>query len=69
MFLFFLIPILTGLYYLTRENFGNTECPTRNMSYDLRGEAFFPERTNYPFNTSVIGPSNKNCYPKKLNFF
>ena len=24
-----------------------TNCPTRNMSYDLRGEAFFPERTKY----------------------
>lgn len=40
------------------------ECPTRNMSYDLRGEAYFPQRTNFPFDNSEIGPSNKRCYPK-----
>lgn len=43
-----------------------TNCPTRNMSYDLRGEAFFPERTNFPFDNSVIGPSNRGCYPKSI---
>ena len=40
------------------------ECPTRNMSYDLRGEAYFPARTNFPFDNSEIGPSNQRCYPK-----
>ena len=40
------------------------ECPTRNMSYDLRGEAYFPPRTNFPFDNSEIGPNNKRCYPK-----
>lgn len=45
-----------------------TNCPTRNMSYDLRGEAFFPERTNFPFDNSVIGPSNRGCYPKSKLF-
>lgn len=44
--------------------FARSECPTRNMSYDLRGEAYFPKRTNFPFNNSVIGPSNLRCYPK-----
>ena len=32
------------------------EYPTRNMSYDLRGEAHFPPRTNFPFDNSEIGP-------------
>lgn len=27
-------------------------CPTRNMSYDLRGEAYFQPRTNFPFYNS-----------------
>jgi hypothetical protein len=43
-----------------------SECPTRNMSYDLRGEAYFPPRTNFPFDNSVIGPSNRRCYPNKV---
>jgi hypothetical protein len=37
------------------------EYPTRNMSYDLRGDAYFPPRTNFPFDNSEIGPSNHNC--------
>lgn len=44
-----------------------SECPTRNMSYDLRGESYFPPRTNFPFDNSVIGPSNSRCYPKNFN--
>ena len=43
-----------------------TECPTRNMSYDIRGEAYFPLRRNFPFDNSVLGPSNCRCYPKRL---
>lgn len=44
-----------------KETFNNffssrVECPTRNMSYDLRGEAHFPSRTNFPFDNSEIGP-------------
>jgi hypothetical protein len=46
--------------------YSRSECPTRNMSYDLRGEAYFPPRTNFPFDNSVIGPSNRRCYPKTL---
>jgi hypothetical protein len=44
-----------------------SECPTRNMSYDLRGEAYFPPRTNFPFDNSIIGPSNRRCYPNKTS--
>ena len=33
-------------------------CPTRNMSYDLRGEAAYPKRTIVPFMYSTIGPNN-----------
>ena len=41
------------------------ECPSRNMSYDLRGEAYFQSKTNFPFNNSTIGPNNEQCHPKK----
>jgi hypothetical protein len=50
-------------------SFTRSECPTRNMSYDLRGEAYFPERRNFPFDNSVIGPSNRRCYPKMNKYF
>ena len=54
------------LYIGKTENFGTRfECPTRNVSYDLRGEAYYPPRINFPFDNSVIGPSNENCYPRK----
>ncbi len=33
-------------------------CPTRNMSYDLRGEAAYPKRTLVPFMYSTIGPTD-----------
>ena len=44
--------------YSKKEKFSPSriECPTRNMSYDLRGEAHFPPRTNFPFDNSEIGP-------------
>ena len=32
------------------------EFPTRNMSYDLRGEAYYPPRVLFPFDNSEIGP-------------
>jgi hypothetical protein len=30
--------------------------PTRNMSYDLRGEEFYPPLLNLPFDNSSIAP-------------
>jgi hypothetical protein len=30
--------------------------PTRNMSYDIRGEECYPRRLNLPFNNSSIEP-------------
>jgi hypothetical protein len=39
-------------------------CPTRNMSYDLRGEAAYPKRTIVPFMYSTIGPTN----PRECTF-
>ena len=30
--------------------------PTRNMSYDLRGEAYYPPLINLPFDNSSIEP-------------
>ena len=31
-------------------------CPTRNMSYDIRGDPLIQSRTEYAFNNSEIGP-------------
>lgn len=46
--------------YLVREHFmpisTRSICPTRNMSTDLRGEAYYPPRVLYPFIGSGIGP-------------
>ena len=54
----YLILILIILYfYLTKTNetFWNEPLrSTRNMSYDLRGEAYLPPRINYPFNNSEL---------------
>lgn len=30
--------------------------PTRNMSYDLRGEEYYPPLLNLPFNNTSIAP-------------
>lgn len=64
----FLFIILLYFNLKIKETFNNlvmslarVECPTRNMSYDLRGEAHFPPRTNFPFDNSEIGPSNQHC--------
>ena len=67
-----IITIYAFINYVFRRNFKETfnnffsSCPTRNMSYDLRGEAHFPPRTNFPFNNSEIGPNNQRCYPKRI---
>lgn len=38
------------------------QCPTRNQSYDLRGEATVIQRTQLPFNNSGFGALNpSNC--------
>lgn len=80
LFIFLILCVLYKLQ-TTQEQFGNncgcgrcplcrmlyrSECPTRNMSYDIRGEAYFPLRRNFPFNNSIIGPSNRRCYPRKF---
>ncbi len=37
-------------------------CPTRNMSYDLRGEAYYPPRDENVWMNSEIGVVNpKEC--------
>ena len=61
-FLFIILLYLNLNDLKIKETFNNffsssrVECPTRNMSYDLRGEAYFPSRTNFPFDNSEIGP-------------
>lgn len=79
--LLLLLIVLLSLYFLffkNKENFyGNYTTPwatritrpTRNMSYDLRGEAYFPPLLNLPFDNSSIAPipnpelidRRKNC--------
>ena len=71
-FLFIILLYLNLNDLKIKETFNNffsssrVECPTRNMSYDLRGEAYFPSRTNFPFDNSEIGPNNQHCYPKRI---
>jgi purine-cytosine permease-like protein len=54
----FIILFIDYVFRRQKEKFSPSriECPTRNMSYDLRGEAHFPPRTNFPFDNSEIGP-------------
>ena len=74
---FFITVILLSVLFSKKkinEKFGNfffpsrMECSTRNMSYDLRGEAYFPPLTNFPFDNSELGPGKSGCYPKKSIF-
>jgi hypothetical protein len=64
-FIFLFVIILFSLYMFvnsTHEGFcgehTRINCPTRNMSYDLRGEAAYPKRAILPFMYSTIGPTN-----------
>jgi hypothetical protein len=68
--MYWIILLIFIIIYIIKSNikedfYSRIECPTRNMSYDLRGEAHFPPRTNFPFDNSEIGPSNQHCYPKR----
>jgi hypothetical protein len=52
----FIIAYLLIHFTFIKEHFlSRLECPTRNMSYDIRGEAYFPLKRNFPFDNSVIG--------------
>lgn len=33
--------------------------PTRNMSYDIRGEAYYPPLLNLPFDNTSIAPNTQ----------
>lgn len=62
-YLFVIILIIIGIvFYLSNlssvEKFIGTRfyIPTRNMSYDLRGEAYKLKKENFPFENSAIGP-------------
>lgn len=61
--IFIFIFVYLNLY--TNEHFGvfgfpsRINRPTRNMSYDIRGEAYFPPLINIPFNNSSIEPNIK----------
>lgn len=68
-----LLLLLIGLSFLstTKEGFMSSfnigtrmQCPTRNQSYDLRGEAAILPRTEMPINNSGFGPLNPNDCPR-----
>lgn len=65
--LLLLLIILLSLYVIfaddKKEHFGyimpwptRITRPTRNMSYDLRGEAYYPPLLNLPFDNTSIRP-------------
>lgn len=52
--------VLLCLLWKLRKNehfmeFTRLRCPTRNMSYDLRGEAYYPKRDENVWLNSEIG--------------
>jgi hypothetical protein len=62
-YLIAVILIIIGLvFYLSKfsslEKFIGTRfnIPTRNMSYDLRGDAYKLKKEKFPFENSAIGP-------------
>ena len=67
MYLFVFTILIIFLYFTfsTQEHFGSyvfgfptrIDRPTKNMSYDIRGEAYFPPLLNLPFDNSSIEPN------------
>jgi hypothetical protein len=58
MFLAFALLVLR-VFDRSVDGFGlhtRVNCPTRNMSYDLRGEAYVNHLTNFPFNNASLSP-------------
>ena len=56
--LLFLIMFLTIVSFGVLEaytEYTRIDCPTRNMSYDWRGEASFPKRKHLIWGNSTIG--------------
>lgn len=49
---------------MTLEHFENlpiatrTKCPTRNMDYDIRGEAYYPPIKDYLLSSTELGPQD-----------
>lgn len=66
----FLLVVLSN--FLTVEHFmfnmgTRMDCPTRNQSYDLRGEAAIVERNPFPINNSGFGPLKPSaCASRKV---
>lgn len=63
-----IITIITSLLsHNSLERFcaSRIQCPTRNMSYDLRGEAYYPPRDIDTWNQSTIGIYDPHiCYTR-----
>jgi hypothetical protein len=49
------IILVIPVYVEAYTEYTRLDCPTRNMSYDWRGEASFPERSHFIFANSSIG--------------
>ena len=54
--IYILLTILILCLVVFRKKESYINCPRRNMSYDLRGEAYYPPIINFPFrNSEIIG--------------
>lgn len=64
--------VVCFLFIKDKEHFGSytfgfptrINRPTKNSSYDIRGEAYYPPLINFPFDNSSIAP---NPLPVLLN--
>ena len=65
----YILLALLVLYLIScrkKETFRYVNCPRRNMSYDLRGEAYVPPIVNFPFrNSEIIG--QRDCIQRRLS--
>lgn len=72
LFSFFVILVIGISSHLVKETFEvqsistRTKCPTRNSSYDIRGEEYYPPHYDYLMSSSDLGPSDTNYCSKGL---
>lgn len=61
--------IILGLWILwSVERFVGSrfDCPTRNQSYDIRGDIYIPARENYTWLNTSIGPISGDACPRRI---
>lgn len=62
------LTIVFVLYFVVKEGFAlatREVCPTRNMSYDIRGDPLIIPRVALVFNNSTIGIKDIQACPMK----